>query len=81
VQYPRNIEGVQIGILFKEVRTDVFKVSMRSSGAADVARVAQHFGGGGHVRAAGCTIEGKLGDIIARVVTEAEKELRANAKA
>jgi len=79
VQYPRNIEGVQIGILFKEVRTDVFKVSMRSSGAADVARVAQHFGGGGHVRAAGCTIEGKLEDIIAQVVTEAEKELKANA--
>jgi phosphoesterase RecJ-like protein len=81
VQYPRNIEGVQIGILFKEVRTDVFKVSMRSSGAADVAKLAQLFGGGGHVRAAGCTIEGKLEDIIARVVSEAEKELKANAQA
>lgn len=78
VQYPRNIEGVQIGIFFKEVRDDVYKVSLRSSGTADVSRIAQHFNGGGHVRAAGCTIEGKLKDTIRVVVAEAEKELRAN---
>ncbi len=81
VSYPRNIEGVEIGILFKEVQEEVYKVSMRSSGAADVSRIAQHFGGGGHLRAAGCTVQGKLDDIIRSVVQEAEKELMANGSA
>jgi phosphoesterase RecJ-like protein len=78
VQYPRNIEGVDVGILFKEVRQDVYKVSLRSGGRADVSEIAQRFGGGGHARAAGCTVEGKLEDIIRAVVAEAEKGLKAN---
>ncbi len=67
--------------MFKEVQEEVYKVSMRSSGAADVSRIAQHFGGGGHLRAAGCTVQGKLDDIIRSVVQEAEKELMANGSA
>jgi len=78
VHYPRNIEGVEVGILFKEVRENVYKVSLRSTGHADVSRIAQLYGGGGHVRAAGCTIEGKLEDTIRSVVTEVEKGLKAN---
>jgi phosphoesterase RecJ-like protein len=34
-----------------------------------------HFGGGGHVKAAGCTLEGEIGDIIDRIVAEIEKRL------
>lgn len=78
VQYPRNIEGIEVGILFKEVREDVYKVSLRSTGRADVSRIAQLFGGGGHVRAAGCTVEGKLEDIIRSIVAATEKDLSAN---
>jgi phosphoesterase RecJ-like protein len=70
VNYPRNIEGVEVGILFKEVEANKYKVSMRSAGIADVAHIAKSFGGGGHFRAAGCTILGELQDIIARVVME-----------
>lgn len=76
VQYPRNIEGVEVGILFKEVGDDVYKISLRSGGRVDVSAVAQKFGGGGHMRAAGCTIEGKLEEIIRSVVSEVEKSLR-----
>ena len=55
VNYPRYIEGVEVAIMFKAVEPQVTRVSMRSS-KVDVAQVALGFGGGGHVRAAGCTI-------------------------
>ena len=55
VNYPRYIEGVEVAIMFKAVEPKVTRVSMRSS-KVDVAQVALSFGGGGHVRAAGCTI-------------------------
>ncbi|MDB5052041.1 MAG: exopolyphosphatase [Bacilli bacterium] len=70
VNYPRNIEGIEVGILFKEVEPLKYKVSMRSAGKADVALIAKSFGGGGHFRAAGCTLLGSLEDIIAKVVKE-----------
>ena len=72
--YPRNIEGVEIGYLFKEVQEEVYKVSMRSAGNR-CCGIAQYFGGGGHLRAAGCTVEGKLEDIIQAVVERTKKDL------
>ncbi|WP_159884313.1 DHH family phosphoesterase [Paenibacillus puerhi] len=70
VNYARNVEGVSVGILFKEKKPGVVKVSLRSGGEANVAEIAQRFGGGGHIRAAGCTVEGSLQEAIDRVVQE-----------
>lgn len=70
VNYPRNIEGVEVGILFKQVDDRSVKVSLRSAGKVDVARIAQSFGGGGHIRAAGCKMEGTLNETVAKVVRE-----------
>ena len=55
VNYPRYIDGVEVAIMFKAVEPKETRVSMRSSNV-DVAQVALCFGGGGHIRAAGCTI-------------------------
>ena len=55
VSYPRYIDGVDVAIMFKAVEPEVTRVSMRSK-SVDVASVALAFGGGGHLRAAGCTI-------------------------
>lgn len=52
----RSIEGVEVGIVVREREPGVSKISMRSSSRADVSRICSHFGGGGHIRAAGCTI-------------------------
>ncbi|MDB4868520.1 MAG: bifunctional oligoribonuclease/PAP phosphatase NrnA [Cohnella sp.] len=68
VNYPRNIEGVEVGILFKENGTNSVKVSLRSTGRVDVAAVAQHFGGGGHIRAAGCRLTVPLSEAMEQVV-------------
>ena len=56
----RIIDGVDIAILMKEVEPGKCRVSMRSKGV-DVSSIATEFAGGGHVRAAGCTINEPLG--------------------
>lgn len=60
----RNTKGVECAIFLYELDTLTYKVSMRSSGEVDVAKIAQLFGGGGHVRAAGCTMQGTAYDVI-----------------
>ena len=59
ISYPRYIEGVEVAIMFKAVEKAVTRVSMRSRNL-DVSEIAITFGGGGHLRAAGCTIEASL---------------------
>ncbi|MDS1029074.1 bifunctional oligoribonuclease/PAP phosphatase NrnA [Bacillota bacterium LX-D] len=71
--YPRSIEGVEVGIVFKEVNPAIIKISFRSKEYVNVNLLAQKFGGGGHPRAAGCTINGSLKEVIEMVTLEAEK--------
>lgn len=75
VNYPRNIEGVEVGLLFKQVTPNKFKISLRSAGKADVSAIAKSFGGGGHVRASGCSIEGSLEQVVDMMVREVELAL------
>ena len=71
VNYAVEIEGVEIGILLRETRDGDWKVSLRSSGTANVAEIARRFGGGGHVKAAGCTLRGTFEDAERAVVDAA----------
>jgi phosphoesterase RecJ-like protein len=68
VDLPRGIRGVRISILYSELPDGRFKLSMRSKGNVNVERVAHIFGGGGHINAAACKIEGELADIHRRVL-------------
>ncbi len=56
VDYARSLVTVEVAVMLVEY-SDYIKVSLRSKGA-DVARIAQHFGGGGHAVAAGFEMEG-----------------------
>lgn len=56
----KDIEGVEVAMLFRGVTADKTKVSLRSKIWSDVNQIASIFGGGGHVRAAGCTIAGNV---------------------
>ena len=60
----RGIAGVEVAALFKENDERKIKLSMRAKSYANVAEVAQKFGGGGHVRAAGCTLEMPMEEAI-----------------
>lgn len=73
VETMRNIRGVEVSVLLKEYAADEIKVSMRAKSYADVAAVAAKFGGGGHIRAAGCTLRMPIGD-AENIITEAVSE-------
>lgn len=75
VNYALNVDGVEVGILFKETNDGAVKASLRSAGKANVAAVAQLFGGGGHIRAAGCRLEGPLQNAITELVEAVRKAL------
>ena len=60
----RITEGIEVAIFLYEMEAHVYKVSMRSNHTVDVSRVASYFGGGGHKKAAGCTITGSVYDVI-----------------
>ena len=71
----RITKGVEIAILMYEFEPGTYKVSLRSNKGADVNKIAAAFGGGGHVKAAGCYIAGPQWEAIARLVQEVEKGL------
>lgn len=60
----RQTKGVEVAIFLHELSPQKFKVSLRSKKIVDVSEVARYFGGGGHVRAAGVTMEGTSYDVI-----------------
>ena len=71
----RTTEGVEVAILLDEREQGEFKVSMRSNEIVDVSVIARYFGGGGHVRAAGCAIKGSAFDVINNLTGHIEKQL------
>ena len=76
VEQLRITEGVEVAIFVHELETMKYKVSMRSNEIVDVSSIATTFGGGGHVRAAGCTMTGSYYDIINNVLMYIEKQLK-----
>ncbi|OUO30743.1 DHH family phosphoesterase [Lachnoclostridium sp. An298] len=60
----RQTKGVEVAIFLHEISPHKFKVSLRSKGKVDVSEIAKYYGGGGHVRAAGVTMEGSSHDVI-----------------
>ena len=71
----RNTEGVEVAIFLYESDVQEYKVSMRSKSFVDVRKVAQFFGGGGHVRAAGCTMQGSMHDVVNNLTKEIAKQM------
>ncbi|SHE27861.1 DHH family phosphoesterase [Alkalibacter saccharofermentans] len=73
INYARDIKGVEVAVMIKETSRDTFKVSFRANTDFDVSKIAVHYGGGGHSKAAGCTIrdmrfEDVLEDIKSHIV-------------
>jgi phosphoesterase RecJ-like protein len=71
----RDIEGVEVALLFRGVAEDKTKVSLRSKSWSDVNAIAKMFGGGGHVRAAGCTIAGNVEEAAELLIPAVKKYL------
>lgn len=76
VSQMRLTKGVEAAIFLYETKPQEYKVSLRSKSYVDVSRVAQYFGGGGHVRAAGCTMQGSMHDVVNNLTLPIEKQLK-----
>lgn len=75
INFPRSLKGAEVALLFREIEPEKYRVSLRSRGNVDVARVAKEFQGGGHPSAAGCTVEGNLDKVRALVLKRVKAAL------
>ena len=57
---PRTVEGVLVGITIKQKEPNLFKISVRTHEPIDASKICARLGGGGHCRAAGCSVKGDL---------------------
>ena len=73
IDIPRTVKGINIAMLYTQTGAKQFKLSLRSKGRVNVEKIARRFGGGGHINAAACRIEGDLETIKSRVL-QAVKE-------
>ena len=60
---------------FYEKKNGEIKASMRSNEAVNVSEIAVRFGGGGHIRASGCTLYGSFEEVMPPVINELKKAL------
>ena len=72
----RQTKGVEVAIFLHETDTREYKVSLRSKGKVNVSSIAQYFGGGGHVRAAGVTMKGSAHDVINNLLRQITLQLK-----
>lgn len=71
----RMTEGVECAILMYEIGIDKYKISMRSNDFVNVSEVAAAFGGGGHVRASGCTMTGLSHKVLEQLIAPIKEQM------
>ena len=70
----RQTKGVEVAIFLHELEPQKYKVSLRSKQYIDVSVIAKHFGGGGHIRAAGVTMTGSAHDVINNITEQIARQ-------
>lgn len=73
----RSTKGVEVAVFVYETGFHEHKISMRSSDKVDVSKIAVYFGGGGHKKAAGCTMYGTYQDVLSNLAGHIEAQLKA----
>ena len=79
VDYLMMINGTEVEFLMLRKEPNKIKVSLRSQKNVDVNKVASEFGGGGHARAAGCTIEGTFAEAKSKLLNVIKQSLNGKA--
>ncbi|HOM01215.1 MAG TPA: bifunctional oligoribonuclease/PAP phosphatase NrnA [Acetivibrio sp.] len=75
VNIGRNIEGVEVAVVIRQRASGELKVNFRSKDYVDVSVIANRHSGGGHKRAAGCTVKGDINDVKEMLVKEISEVL------
>jgi phosphoesterase RecJ-like protein len=68
VNHALSVNDVDAVAFFKELSPGIYRVSLRSKGKTNVARIAETFGGGGHRNAAGCRVNGEICEVKRQVI-------------
>lgn len=76
VEFLRDTDTVEVAVLLKERAEGGVRVSLRSKYSFDCSKVALAFNGGGHMKAAGCTVEGSIEDVEKSVLSEIKKQIQ-----
>ncbi len=76
VAHLRDTEDVECAIFLYQTNAEQFRVSMRSKSILDVGKIAAYYGGGGHARAAACTLNGSARDMINNISRLIELQLK-----
>lgn len=71
----RSTKGVEAAVFVYQLENGGYKVSMRSNNKVNVSSIAQEFQGGGHIRAAGCTIYDTIDNIKQKIISKIEEQL------
>lgn len=75
ISFIRNLDSVEVAVLLKERKEKSIKVSLRTKKDVDASKICKIFGGGGHKRAAGCTINEELNRAKELIVKAIDKEM------
>lgn len=75
VQRIMSVDGVEVGCVFKEKEKEIIMISLRAKYSTNVAAIASKFGGGGHLRAAGCRMRKPLGEAKELLIPELVKAI------
>ncbi len=70
-----QVEGVEVGVTVKQRDENTYKISMRSSNFVDVSALCQQFGGGGHIKAAGCQLTGTVDEVKKKIINAVEEAI------
>lgn len=76
--FPLQVEGAEVGITMKEKEPGKFRISMRSADQADVSAICRTLGGGGHVKASGCSLAGTAAEVRRKLLDAVAKGLGEN---
>ena len=77
VTYPRSVRTAEVSFVLRDQANDgKIRVSFRSKGKVDVNKIARCFGGGGHMAASGCTVNGTLAQVRRKVLEAARQAVR-----
>ena len=69
----RSIAGVEYAAFLKEKGPETVRLSLRAKTQGDVSAIAEKFGGGGHIKAAGATLNMTIEDAVNAVCAELER--------
>lgn len=76
ISFIRDIDTIEVACLLKEIDSKEIKISLRSKTYIDVSSICNIFGGGGHKRAAGCTIYQDINNAEKLIINEIERSMR-----